>query len=210
VTVDSFLVGAWTRHRLFVDGVRCLHGCQVLWLQTPDWYADIRLPCPLAAVSDGGPEAVFARPSAFAGTASWHPPIMTWQHQLDSMPDQIEEFSPLDVAGDLLVESGRLRWAGLSIPFREEWRRMSGRRDEATTRVDSNRIAITIGGWRIEVEDNRPLGVFRASRHDFEQGSWRLKGTLVEPARSSRRASVAQAVTAGACGGGRPVGPHPP
>jgi hypothetical protein len=182
VTIDSSLVGAWTRHRLIVDGVRCVDRCQVLWLQTADYYADIRLPGPLPSISDGGPEMVFARPAAFAGAASWDCPIMTWHHQLDSLPDPISESSPLHFEGDLLVESGWLRWAGLRIPFREEWRRISSCHDELVTEVDLTRIRITVGTWRIEIEDERPSGVFRASRLEFAAGSWRLAGTIVEPA----------------------------
>src|SRR5262249_42042417 len=60
--MDSFLVGAWTRSRLVVDGSRCVDQCQVLWLQTPSWYADIRVPCRDRLISEAGPEAVFARP----------------------------------------------------------------------------------------------------------------------------------------------------
>jgi hypothetical protein len=107
---------------------------------------------------------------------------MTWQHQLDSMREPIVESSPLDRKGALLVEAGRFKWAGLAIPFREEWRRISGRDDEISAQVGSNRIQITIGSWRILVEDDRPFGPFRASRLDFEDGHWRLRGTILEPA----------------------------
>jgi hypothetical protein len=192
VTIDSSLVGAWTRDRLVVDGVRCIDRCRVLWLQTADYYADIRLPGPIQTICDGGPEIVFARPAAFAGTASWDRPIMTWHHQLDSWHDEISESSPLHFEGDLLVESGQLRWAGLRIPFREEWRRISSRQDETAAAVDVTRIEITVGRWRIEIEDDRPTGAFRASRHDFAEGSWRLAGTILEPANLSLEDQFAQ------------------
>ncbi len=181
MSVDRSLVGAWTRHRLIVDGARCREPSQVLWLQTGGCYADIRLPASAHPICAGGPEAVFARPAAFAGTAFWHPPIMRWQHQLDSLRDQTVESNPLHFEGDLLVESGFLRWAGLTIPFREEWRRLSAVHDDIAVRSDAHRMEITIGRWRIEIEDDGPAGVFRASRHDLEEGSWRLKGTIVEP-----------------------------
>lgn len=179
--VDSALVGAWVRNRLVVDGVRCIDHCDVLWLQTADWYADIRLPSAPRAVAAGGPEVVFARPSAFAGLASWTPPIMTWQRHLDSMRDQVSDRSRLHFEGDVLVESGCLRWAGLTISFREEWRRIGSGQEEMAAQVDADRIAITLGRWRIVLEDGRPPGVFRAARHDFEGDSWRLKGSIVEP-----------------------------
>ena len=44
MAVDRDLVGAWTRSRLVVDGASYADVCKVLWLQTTDWYADIRVP----------------------------------------------------------------------------------------------------------------------------------------------------------------------
>jgi hypothetical protein len=195
MSVDSSLVGAWTRHRLIVDGVRVTDQSEVLWLQTGDCYADIRVPGSVHSIRSGGPEAVFARPAAFAGTAFWHPPVMIWQHQLDSLRDQTIESSPLHFEGDVLVESGSLRWAGLTIPFREEWRRLSGRHDDMAVRADGNRMDITIGRWRIEVADDGPPGGFRACRYDREDGSWRLKGTIVEaPMRPAHGSSEVSAI----------------
>jgi hypothetical protein len=194
--VDSALVGAWARSRLVVDGMRCADRCDVLWLQTPDWYADIRLPSTARVLRTGGPEVVFARPVAFAGLACWNPPMMTWRRHLDSMCDQISDCSRLHFEGDILVETGCLKWAGLTIPFREEWRRISVSQAEMSAQIDPDRIAITLGTWRIVVEEERPPGIFRAARHDFEGGSWRLRGSIVEaPPPTTARAGppVAQA-----------------
>jgi hypothetical protein len=180
--MDSFLVGAWTRSRLIVDGSRCVDHCQVLWLQTAVWYADIRLPCRAGSMSETGPEAVFARPGACAGAATWKPPVMTWHHHLDSI-ESISDSNALHRQGDLLVEAGSFRWAGLAIPFREEWRRISRLDDGASVQVDTKRIQVTIGQLRIEVEDQRPSGVFRATRQVLEKGAWQTRGTILEPAR---------------------------
>jgi hypothetical protein len=182
MTVDDFLVGAWTRSRLIVDGAQCTDRCRVLWLQTANWYADVRIPSRAGVWRQGGPEAVFARPWAFAGQARWDPPVMTWQHQLDSMREPIADSNPLDRMGDLLVEAGSFKWAGLAIPFRAEWRRISGRDEAVSVELGSDRIQVTVAFWRILVEDDRPSGPFRASRLDFEDGEWRLTGTILEPA----------------------------
>jgi hypothetical protein len=189
VPMDRFLVGAWTRARLIVDGAQCRDQCRVLWLQTSDWFADLRIPSCPHDCSVGRPEAIFARPWAFAGRASWEPPVMTWQHQLDSMREPIIDSIPLDRKGDLLVEAGSFKWAGLDIPFREEWRRISQCDDEVSAQAGPNRIEVTVGAWRIVVEDEGPLGPFRASRLDFEDGAWRTTGTILEPA--SRRTTHA-------------------
>jgi Protein HRI1 len=182
-TLDSFLLGAWTRSRLVVDGARCVDRCWVLWLQTPVWYADIRVPSPARPVPAAGPEAVFARQWAFAGTATWSPPVMTWHHHLDSMREPISDANPLDREGDLLVEAGTLKWAGLAIPFREEWRRLSQDDDDVSAQVDTNRIQVTIGVWRILIQDERPSGLFQASGQRFQEGAWRTWGTILDPAR---------------------------
>jgi hypothetical protein len=181
VTVDGALVGAWTRSRLVVDGAPCRDRCRVLWLQTIDWYADMRVPSTDGAASKGTPEAIFARPWAFAGAASWDPPVMTWRHHLDSMWETIVDSNRLDRQRDLLVESGHLRWAGLAIPFREEWRRISRPDDEIFVHVDTNRIELTIGTRRIMMEEHRPRGPFRASQQDFVDGVWRVTASLLEP-----------------------------
>jgi hypothetical protein len=70
---------------------------------------------------------------------------MTWHHQLDSMRGPIVDSSLLDRMGDLLVEAGSFKWAGLAIPFHEEWRRISARDEAVSAQVGSNRIQVTVG-----------------------------------------------------------------
>jgi hypothetical protein len=193
VAVDGELVGAWNRCRLVVDGMPCVDFCQVLWLQTPDWYADIRVPSRPTGASARGPAAVFARPWAFGGVATWERPVMTWHHRLDSMLQPNTESNRLRPDGDVLVESGRFKWAGLWIPFREEWRRLSRPGDAVEAHAGTNRIQVTIGSYRIVVEDDRPSGPFRATRYGLQDGEWRTKGLVSEPAQrlnpSSKRRS---------------------
>lgn len=181
MTVDGFLVGAWTRSRLVVDGAQCGERSQALWLQTPDCYADVQIPRHSPASSDSGPGAALTRPRAFAGTATWQHPIMTWRHQLDHLGDPITDSIPLERKGDLLIEAGCLKWAGLVIPFREEWRRISRPHDEMSAEVSARRIQVTIGSWRILVIDDRPKGPFRASMLTRADGTWRTSGSLTEP-----------------------------
>jgi hypothetical protein len=133
-------------------------------------------------MSETGPEALFARPGACAGAATWNPPVMTWHHHLDSI-ESISDSNVLDRQGDVLVEAGNFRWAGLAIPFREEWRRISRLDDDVSVQVDTNRIQVTIGQRRIEVADQRPSGMFRATRQSFEEGTWQTRGTILEPPR---------------------------
>jgi hypothetical protein len=181
VTIDGFLVGAWTRSRLFVDGAQCLDRCQALWLQTADWYADVRMPRHPQPWFDGGPEATLTRSRAFAGTSTWQAPVMFWRHQLDYLGDPITDSNPLEHKGDLLIEAGDIKWAGLTIPFREEWRRISQPHDEMAAEVSARSIQITIGAWRILIIDDRPHGPFRASILTFVSGTWRSAGGFTDP-----------------------------
>ena len=181
MTIDGFLVGAWTRSRLVVDGARCVDRSRVLWLQTVDWYAHVQIPYHSEISSSGGPEATLSRPWAFAGTSTWRPPVMTWHHQLDSMREPITESTPLEGAGDLLIEAGSFKWAGLAIPFREEWRRISRPDAPVSAEIAAQRVQLTIGERRILIIDERPAGPFRASMLTFNEGSWCVSGELTEP-----------------------------
>jgi hypothetical protein len=106
---------------------------------------------------------------------------MSWRHQLDYLGDPITDSIALERKGDLLIEAGSLQWAGLAIPFREEWRRISQRHDEISAEVSPRRIQITIGAWRILIVDERPEGPFRASMLTLAEGTWRTSETLTEP-----------------------------
>jgi hypothetical protein len=121
------------------------------------------------------------RPRAFAGTATRQPPVIAWRHQLDYLGDPITDSIPLERKGDLLIEAGSFKWAGLAIPFREEWRRISQPQDEFCAEVSDRRIQITVGAWRILVVDDRPDGPFRASMFTLADGAWRISGNLTQP-----------------------------
>jgi hypothetical protein len=186
MTVDGFLVGAWTRSRLVVNGAHCVDRCQALWLQTTSWFADVRMPRSSQGPIAVGPEVTLTRPRAFAGTATWDPPVMTWHHQLDYLGDPVSDSMPLEHNGDLLVEAGHLNWAGLAIPFRQEWRRISQPGDEICAESSARRIQITIGVRRILIVDDRPYGPFRASMLSLCDGTWLMSGRLNEPPRPQR------------------------
>jgi hypothetical protein len=115
---------------------------------------------------------------------------MTWHHQLDYLGDPISDSMPLQRNGGLLIEAGSLKWAGLAIPFRQEWRRLSHPSDESSAEISPGRIRITIGPWRILIVDNRPEGPFRASMFTLSDGKWLMSGMLTEPAETGSKPRV--------------------
>jgi hypothetical protein len=157
----------------------------VLWLQTDRWYADMRMPVEEAVpgIVDG-PETPFARPWAFAGTATWTEPVMTWHHLLDSEPDPGVDSNLLEPAGPVMVEKGLIEWEGGFVPFTEEWQRISPSGADMSAEAGENRIVVTIDRWRIEIVDDRPDGPFRAVRYERDVGGgWQLCGSLSRPGR---------------------------
>jgi hypothetical protein len=174
------LTGAWRRAGLIVDGVRVKDRCDVLWLQSQDWYADLRIPLPGAAGA-AGPESVFARAWAFAGTASWDPPLMTWEHHLDSEPEPRADSNRLELDGTVAIERGEIWWDGRAVPFCEEWQRISPLKVEMSVELDDNRAAIAVGPWRIVIHDQRPYGPFHARRYERDGGKWQACGSLRVP-----------------------------
>lgn len=185
MTVGYGLAGSWRRVGLVVDGVRVTDPCEVLWLQSPEWYADIRLPRDPDTEPDKGPTALFARPWAFAGIASWDPPMMTWDHQFDSRPEPAADAGPLVKVGDLLVEEGWVGYEGRRVPFVEEWRKISTG-DHAVSAVRRPEgVQVTVGPRRITVDDLRPLGDFLAVREELGPAGWEEVGRLCVPPRRS-------------------------
>jgi hypothetical protein len=181
MSVPAELTGAWRRAGLIVDGVRSIDACEVLWLQSPDWYADIRLPRNDVVVDPAAPAAAFAAAWAFGGTADWDPPVMTWHHRFDLRRDGAPDANPLVRERGLMVERGAIDWAGRQVPFEEEWSRLSDDRPETTVDIGVGRMVISVDRWRISIADGRPHHPFTAVRQDYRAGRWQTTGSIHEP-----------------------------
>lgn len=177
MTVPPALVGAWRRSGLLLDGVRQLEHCDVLWLQAPEWFTDVRLRLdPTVAAPAAGAAAVFATEWAFAGTASYTPPVLTWTHLLDSRPEPGQDASPVGWEGGVLVERGTVRVDGREVAFVEEWLRLSD--EEPTVETSDRQVRLSVGRWAVDVRDGRPAGVFLATRLELRDGDWTEVGTV--------------------------------
>jgi hypothetical protein len=179
MAVPKKLVGAWRRTGLIIDGVRHVDRCDVLWLQSADWYADIRLPLdPPGPTPSDGVAAQFAKEWSFAGVANWSPPVMSWEHVIDVRANPPLDANTLQWENGGIIERGTLLWKAREVPWAEEWTRLTDDSVEPTVEAGSGYVHIAVGDWAIEVKDERPDGYFLSTRHDRVDGEWREIGSV--------------------------------
>jgi hypothetical protein len=173
VTLPIELVGAWRRSGLLLDGVRAVDYCDVIWLQTPEWYVDIRLRIdPNAAVPTEGVPQFFYNELAFAGVTTWTPPIITWDHRIDSSLEPSVDSNPVVWTNGVVRENGMAPVGERMTPFTEEWLRMTDDDVSWTAEAGEKRARIEVGDFAVEIEDRRPAGPFLAVRYHREDGKW--------------------------------------
>lgn len=141
--------GAWRRVGLEVDGAEvALEHVTVVWLQSKEWFVDVRLPG-----DDAG--APLSGPMAFAGTAQWDHPWMTWSHLVDlpARSGPAADRGRLQFLDGLLVEDGSWEADGRSIVYRERWSRVGDGECSARVERDSTmtRVRIAAGGWVADI-----------------------------------------------------------
>lgn len=177
--IPNELMGAWRRIGLIIDGKRRVDYCDVLWLQSEEWFADIRL-----RLSTQGPDpkdtvaVAFAKEGSFAGTASWADSTMTWKHLLDIRENPPIDASPVKWQKGGIIEGGTMLVDGRSVPWAEEWVRLTNEKDKPITRLNSGYAYIEVGSYAIEVKDSRPDGCFEAVRSDCVADKWTRIGSV--------------------------------
>jgi len=179
VSVPPEFVGAWRRVGLTLDGTRLVDYCDVLWLQTPTWFADMRLRLVRddAVPADGVPDWFYAR-AAFAGISRWSPPRMTWEHALDFDHSVPPGSNLLRFADGVMVEEGLTPVGGQQTAFTEEWLRLTTDDVSCSVTAGDGHARIGIGRWAIELRDERPGGAFSATRFELIDGGWTPTGHL--------------------------------
>jgi len=179
MTLPIELVGAWRRSGLLLDGVRVVDYCDVIWLQTPEWFADIRLLIdPTADLpTDGVPEFCYQE-FAFAGVTTWEPPTITWSHLMDTSLEPAVDSNPVVWADGVVLENGFAPVGDRMVPFTEEWLRMTG--DDVVWHAEpgEKRTRIEVGRFAVEIDDERPEGGFRAVRYHLSDGEWLEFGSV--------------------------------
>jgi len=175
------LVGAWRRSGLIWKGVRVVDYCDVVWLQTPEWFVDMRLIMDPAAVPENADApAFFYRNRCFAGHTTWEAPEITWAHELDSSATRSNrpDSNPLVWEDGVVFECGRSSVDGEEHPFIEEWLRMTD--DDVTWSAEGDHTSarIEVGKWAVEISDSRPEGTFKATRYALTDSGWVEYGSV--------------------------------
>jgi len=181
MSVPKELVGAWRRSGILVDGNRVVDYSDVIWLQTPEVFADIRLPIDPNLVPQPGVAVpdFFYDSFAFAGTTDWETPTITWNHALDSNPDSGADSNRIEWARGVALEHGVAPSGDVDVPFTEEWLRMTDDDVTWSAVLESDFARVEVGNWAIEVRDERKSGgKFQAERFEAIRGDWKSIGTV--------------------------------
>ncbi|MET0698710.1 MAG: hypothetical protein ABWY93_03515 [Mycobacterium sp.] len=161
--------GAWRRVGLIIDGVRRVDYCDVLWLQSPDWFADIRTHIqPGVGPAADDPHAAFSGELSFAGKTEFTPPKLHWIHTLDSRGDAPPDQNPVSWQDELLIESGTFEWQGRVVPFVEEW----GYLGTDGLRAVGHEDYVRVEAARFAIEVSCVAGKFSAVKYQQWDGDW--------------------------------------
>lgn len=172
MAVPDKIVGAWRRSGLILDGVRHVDHADVIWLQTPEWYADIRLRIDPTSTLPTTGAPWFYQEFSFAGIADWDDPVITWNHAIDLSLEPATDANPLTWIDGVALETGKTDVDGVETVFIEEWLRMTD--DDVKWHVESGDKAarIEVGRFAVEIRDERPTGPFLATRYHRKGLEW--------------------------------------
>lgn len=173
MTVTPEIVGAYRRSGLLLDGKRYVDFSDVLWIQTPEWYVDIRYPisAELSPPVEGIPDW-FYDTFSFGGTADWDGTNITWRHLIDTNPTGAVDCNPLVWADGVVLENGVTEVGEVSGPFTEEWLRITEDGAPWTAQHDEGFIRVEVGTHAIEIRDERPTGECVATRFLLQGQTW--------------------------------------
>lgn len=169
MTISMEFVGAWRRVGLVIDGVRRVDFSDVLWLQSPSHFVDIRtLIEPGLTVPAGHIQSGFAEVFCFAGTTEFNNPKLHWKHLLDSRGEAPPDENPVVWQDKLLIERGSFEWQGREVPFVEEWGYLGG--SSVNGWADDTRVRVEAAGFAIEASQTD--AGFQAVKYFLSGGQW--------------------------------------
>lgn len=156
--------GLWRRRLLIdADGTRDA-ATIVFWLQTDQYFADIRIPSDRPdfgnarsfAALDATQLCALARQEGFAGTLEWTDAACAWRRQIDFRPTggPPDEGWMESRSDELIIETG------LHVPYLEEWVRDAGPVASDGPGfgavLSGGAIAVRSGAFVMVAQDRRP------------------------------------------------------
>lgn len=154
--------GVWRRLSIIEPDGRVDRETLVLWLQTPRYHIDIRLPSDRPDLSGaGGPHDLIltdllalARQEGFAGGNEFAGDRLAWRRRIDfACPE-----GPPDEGTMAATGPDRLTETGLHLPYTEEWERIDGADgpfSESVSDASPRRIHLRAGRWVALAEERR-------------------------------------------------------
>jgi hypothetical protein len=173
MAVPPKIVGAWRRSGLILDRKRHVDHCDVLWLQTPEWYADIRLRIDPTSTLPGTGASWFYEEFSSAGKAEWDAPVFTWNQVIHIPAEPASVANSLTWADGVIVETGKTEAGGAEAVFSEEWLRMTGDDVRWSADIGDKEARIEVGGYAVEIKDTRAAGgIYSSIRFSKVGGEW--------------------------------------
>ncbi|SMF36176.1 hypothetical protein SAMN06265365_11260 [Tistlia consotensis] len=161
--VPAAYQGLWRRLSLIrPDGTRDATTL-VLWLQTPEHHADLRIPADRPDLTGAAgldeldiPDLLaLARQEGFAGGQQYRTGQLAWRRVIDFAPSD----GPPDEGIMEATGPGRFTETGLHVAYGEDWLREDGAEGPFAARVERApfpRFLLRAGRWVALAEDRRP------------------------------------------------------
>jgi hypothetical protein len=108
------LIGAWKRESFQMPGKEACETSRVVWLQTPNRYADVRVSLP-----DHEEQTL-----SFGGTIYWESPQLTFNHCIDLKNDDVD-VAVISWDSDVLIEDASFEDNGKMVSMKGRWVRQT-------------------------------------------------------------------------------------
>lgn len=162
--VPDNLIAAWKRESFQLIGEEACETSCVIWLQTANRYADVRVSLP-------GYEA---RSESFGGTICWESPQLRFDHCIDLKDDDVD-IGVMSWDGDVLVEDASFEENGKLVSMKERWIRQTVNAPQtvAMELLNANQqlkgLAIKVGDQAIVIIDQDEIN---SAYFLFINGAW--------------------------------------
>jgi hypothetical protein len=178
----EWLAGVWDRKALWFEGTEPDYSTRVFYVQTPNLYADIRIPesrpdvsnaIGLEDLSDTELEELLTQ-QGFAGYVETEGDIVTWQREIDFQPP-----TGIPDTGRCMLDKQVMIETGIHLDYSEKWQRIDdGKGQFLAMQIDgdeggsANQILVVAGDHFLYARDRKKSLEPAKSLHQL----WQLRG----------------------------------